>query len=182
MSVDDVFFDQWSTLARVLIAGTLTYAGLVLVLRVSGKRTLAKLNAFDLVVTVALGSTLATVVLSRDVTLAAGIVAIVLLVALQYVVAWSASRARALRRVVKSEPTLLLHHGRLLDDRLQRHRVTDGEVRQAVRSQGIGGLEDVQAVVLETDGTLSVISVGSAGTGSALEDVVIPSDGGPAMC
>jgi uncharacterized membrane protein YcaP (DUF421 family) len=134
MGVDDVLFDQWSTLARVLVVGSLAYVGLVLVLRLSGKRTLAKLNAFDLVVTVALGSTLATVVLSSDVTLAAGIVAIALLVLLQYVVAWVASRSRTLRRVVKSEPTLLLHRGMLLDDRLRHNRVTAGEVRQAVRS------------------------------------------------
>jgi uncharacterized membrane protein YcaP (DUF421 family) len=174
MGVDDVLFDQWSTLARVLVVGSLAYVGLVLVLRLSGKRTLAKLNAFDLVVTVALGSTLATVVLSSDVTLAAGIVAIALLVLLQYVVAWVASRSRTLRRVVKSEPTLLLHRGTLIHDRLRRNRVTAGEVRQAVRSQGIGGLDAVHAVVLETDGTLSVIPTRSAGTGNALDDVDLP--------
>lgn len=174
MGVDDVLFDQWSTIARVLVVGSLAYVGLVLVLRLSGKRTLAKLNAFDLVVTVALGSTLATVVLSSDVTLAAGIVAIALLVLLQYVVAWVASRSRTLRRVVKSEPTLLLHRGMLIDDRLRRNRVTAGEVRQAVRSEGIGGLDAVHAVVLETDGTLSVIATRSAGTGNALDDVDIP--------
>lgn len=67
-----MFFDGWTGLLRVLVVGTLAYAALVLLLRVSGKRTLSKMNAFDLVVTVALGSTLATVLLSRDVALAEG--------------------------------------------------------------------------------------------------------------
>ena len=67
-----MFFDGWAGLLRVLVVGALAYAALVLLLRVSGKRTLSKMNAFDLVVTVALGSTLATVLPSRDVALAEG--------------------------------------------------------------------------------------------------------------
>src|SRR5690606_23219959 len=78
-----VFFDSWSGLVRVLVVGTLAYAGLVLLLRITGKRTLSKMNAFDLVVTVALGSTLATVLLSKDVALAEGLLALALLSFLQ---------------------------------------------------------------------------------------------------
>ena len=62
-----MFFDDWGGLARVAVVGFLAYGGLVLLLRVSGKRTLSKMNAFDLVVTVALGSTLATILLSSSV-------------------------------------------------------------------------------------------------------------------
>ena len=67
-----MFFDSWTGLGRVLVVGTLAYVALVAVLRISGKRTLTKLNAFDLVVTVALGSTLATILLSNSVALADG--------------------------------------------------------------------------------------------------------------
>jgi uncharacterized membrane protein YcaP (DUF421 family) len=169
-----MFFDSWSEIVRILVVGSLAYVTLVALLRVSGKRTLAKLNAFDLVVSVALGSTLATVLLSSDVSLAGGMVAILLLVALQFVVAWLSSRSHAVRRVVKSTPTLLLHRGRLLEDRLVEHRVTAGEVRQAARSSGVGGLELVEAVVLETDGTLSVVPREAAGSEDALADVDSP--------
>ena len=78
-----MFFDTWSGLGRVLVVGTLAYAAVVVLLRVSGKRTLTKLNAFDLVVTVALGSTLATVLLSKNVALAEGVLAVALLISLQ---------------------------------------------------------------------------------------------------
>ncbi|MCZ9338017.1 DUF421 domain-containing protein, partial [Streptomyces sp. TRM76130] len=63
-----------------------------------------------------------------------------------------------MRRLVKAEPTLLLHEGRLVDEAIRRQRVTPDEVRQAIRAQGTGALELVHAVVLETDGSLSVIS------------------------
>ena len=82
-----MFFDSWSALGRVAVVGVLAYLGLVALLRGSGKRTLAKLNAFDLVVTVALGSTLATILLSRDVALAERLLAFTLLITLQYIIA-----------------------------------------------------------------------------------------------
>jgi uncharacterized membrane protein YcaP (DUF421 family) len=71
-----VVFDTWAGLAQVAVVGVLAYAGLLLLLRISGKRTLAKMNAFDLVVSVALGSTLATTLLSRDVAVAEGVLAL----------------------------------------------------------------------------------------------------------
>lgn len=82
-----MFFDGWAGLGRVLLVGPLACFGLIVILRISGKRTLSKFNAFDLVVTVALGSTLATVLLSKDVALAEGIVALGLLASLQYAIA-----------------------------------------------------------------------------------------------
>jgi uncharacterized membrane protein YcaP (DUF421 family) len=70
-----MIFDGWGSIARTAIVGVLAYAALVVLLRISGKRTLAKMNAFDLVVTVALGSTLATILLSKEVSLASGVAA-----------------------------------------------------------------------------------------------------------
>jgi uncharacterized membrane protein YcaP (DUF421 family) len=70
--VERVFFDGWLGLFRTFVIGVFAYAFLVFALRASGKHTLSKMNAFDLVVTVALGLSLATVLLSKDVTLAEG--------------------------------------------------------------------------------------------------------------
>lgn len=73
-----MWFDSWGELFRVLVVGAASYGTLVLVLRLSGKRTLAKLNAFDFVVTVALGSTLAAILLNRAVSWAEGAIALIL--------------------------------------------------------------------------------------------------------
>lgn len=166
-----MWFDSWSDLGRVLAVGASAYVALIVVLRTSGKRTLAKLNAFDLVVTVAFGSTLATILLSADVSWAEGAVALALLAALQFVLAWVTVRWPAFRDVVTSEPTLLLRDGEPVPEALQEQRVSLAEIRQAVRATGAGDVSSVGAVVLETDGSFSVISAGQMGDGSALDGV-----------
>lgn len=152
-----VFFSSWESLGRTLIVGVLAYAVLIVFLRLSGNRTLSKMNAFDLIVTVALGSTLATVLLSKDVALAEGALALGLLISLQFIITWLSVRVSWVKRVVTGEPLLLLYEGELLLDALYRARVTRDEVRSAVRSSGLASLDAAQAVVLETDGSLSVV-------------------------
>ena len=133
------------------------------------------MNAFDFIVTVALGSTLATVLLNHDVALAGGVVAFSLLISLQFLVTWTSVRFLWVRRVVTGEPQLLLSRGAFVDVALRQTRITESEVRAAVRAAGVGDMEAVEAVVLETDGSLSVIRRGLATTGSSLTDVRTPS-------
>ncbi|HAI35549.1 MAG: YetF domain-containing protein [Alloalcanivorax venustensis] len=169
--MEAIFFNGWSVLGRTLLIGVLAYVSLVFMLRVSGKRTLAKMNAFDLVVTVAIGSTLATIVLSKSVALAEGLLALALLIGMQFAISWSSTRMPWLRRVVTGEPRLLLRDGTMLDEALRDARVTREEVRAAVRSSGIGALGDVAAVVLETDGSFSVIAGQPGAALSSLDGV-----------
>ncbi|MCL3860564.1 DUF421 domain-containing protein [Actinotalea sp. K2] len=164
-----MWFDTWADLGRVLAVGSAAYVTLVLVLRFSGKRTLSKLNAFDLVVTVALGSTLATILLSADVSWAEGAVALVLLAVLQLTVSATSARMPRVRSAVTARPTVLLRDGEPLQSALRRQRITLDELRQAARSTGVGGLDQVWAIVLESDGTLSVITRSQRGDGSALD-------------
>jgi uncharacterized membrane protein YcaP (DUF421 family) len=166
-----MWFDSWSDIIRVLVVGAAAYASLILVLRISGKRTLAKLNAFDLVVTVALGSTLATILLSSDVSFVEGVVALLVLAVLQYVVAWVTTRRPTIRSAVTARPTLLVHDGTILANTLSSQRVAIAEIHQSIRAAGIGDVDSVAAVVLETDGSISVIPAGKLGDGSALQDV-----------
>src|SRR5690606_5351048 len=105
-----------------------------------------KMNAFDFVVTVALGSTLATVLLSKDVALAEGVLAFGLLIALQFLITWWSVRSATVRRLVKAEPTLLLHHGRVLVRAMKAARVTQDELLAAARLHGVGSLEKIEAV------------------------------------
>ncbi|MBG6217098.1 uncharacterized membrane protein YcaP (DUF421 family) [Arthrobacter sp. CAN_A6] len=166
-----MWFDSWPEVLRVLLVGSASYITLVLVLRASGKRTLSQLNAFDFIVTVALGSTLATILLSSDVAWVEGLAALALLAALQFLVAWISARWPGGRSFVTAKPVALVCDGELQHDQLRRNRLSASEVRQAVRSTGSGDLSDVAAVVLETNGTLSVIPTSKYGSGSALEGV-----------
>lgn len=152
-----MLWSSWADLARIVLIGTTAYVALVITLRISGKRTLSKLNAFDLVVTVALGSTLATVLLDSSISLAEGVSALALLVFLQFAIAWLSVRSVRIRELVKSEPTLLLHRGSFLESALRRQRITRDEVLAALRANGLLSLDQAAAVVLETDGTISVV-------------------------
>ena len=163
-----MWFEDWSGIGVLVLIAAAAYAWLVLVLRVSGKRTLSKLNAFDLVVTVALGSTLSTVVLSRDTPLVEGLVALALLAALQVAVSL-ASRWRRVARLVRSQPRALVSRGVVDAAALAEERLTEAELCQIARQHGHGSFEAVDLMVLESDGSVSVIA--ERGTGSALRGV-----------
>ena len=169
-----MFFSGWDSLLRTLIVGLLAYITLIVLLRISGKRTLSKMNAFDLVVTVALGSTLATVLLAEDIALAEGALAFALLIGLQFVVTWSSVRVHWIRRLMTGDPLILLYCGKFLPGALQQARVTEDEIRAAIRSAGIDSLNKVQAVVLETDGSFSVLKQTEQSDNSSLDGVSGP--------
>lgn len=166
-----MFFDDWTGLWRTLIVSVCAYAAVVALLRVTGKRTLSKMNAFDLVVTVALGSTLATILLSADVALAEGVLALALLILLQLGVTWTSARSRRVLQLVKAHPRMLLKDGRLLHAALKRECVAEPEILAAARSAGYGDLSQIAAVTLETDGTISVVGKDKAGNRSALANL-----------
>lgn len=156
---------------NTFILGTIAYAAIIFMLRISGKRTLAKWNSFDFVVTIAFGSILASILLSTKDTFGQGVFGFALLILFQYILTWIAVRSSWIQKLIKAEPALLLYQGKLKHDVLKRERVAVGEVLAALRASGIGAIENADAVVLETDGSFSVIQDLSDSTASALKDV-----------
>lgn len=170
-SLSDWLFGGWSGILDTLIVGTLSYFGTIILLRISGKRTLSKWNSFDFVVTIAFGSILASALLSDKTRFTQAMVAIGILVLLQFVITWLAVRSGAIQTLIKSEPSLLLFKGKLIDKTLQKQRVAEGEVLAAIRLSGHSSLDSVDAVILETDGSFSVIEEVDIENASALKDV-----------
>ena len=175
-----MFLQSWTDVLRTLLVGGLAYLALLLFVRISGKRTLSSMNAFDFIVTVALGSTLATILLSSDVALAEGISAFLILIAMQYTITWLSVHTTIVPRLVKSTPTLLALRGELLREAMAEQRVTESEVFQAVRQAGLPDVGSTYAVVLETDGQFSVIQAQPSGDPGALPfvDEAQAKDGG----
>ncbi|MGB3762999.1 MAG: YetF domain-containing protein, partial [Ornithinimicrobium sp.] len=131
-------------------------------------RTLAQLNAFDFIVTVALGSILASVALNESVAWSEGALALGVFTSLQFVSATASARFAWARTALTSQPTVVLRDGQMVSEALLRERIHPDSVCAAVRSSGVGGLESVAFVVLETDGTLSVVPDSAIGSGNAL--------------
>ena len=152
----DAIFNGWDGVLRILLIAPAAYVALILILRMSGKRTLAKLNAFDFVVTIAIGSTLASVITSSTLSLVDGLVALGLLVGMQFIVTAASVRLPWVNDVVKAEATLLVRKGELLPGAMRRQRITTDEIEAAIRQSGGRGVQDAEAVFLETDGSLAV--------------------------
>lgn len=171
-----MLFHSWYDLLRVLVVGACGYGGLICILRATGKRTLSKMNAFDLVVTISLGSTLASLILNSDVSLSEGLLALALLCGLQYAVAFTSMHSPKFQRLIKAEPTLLFFRGRYQRAMLRKERVTEEEVVAAIRAQGVADLASVAAVVLETDGSFSVIADAANGSADSLKYVATSGD------
>lgn len=157
MNWTQMLFQDWSGIARTVAVGLLAYVTLVLFLRISGKRTLAKLNAFDLVVTVALGSTLSAILLQESIALAEGATALALLIAMRFVVTFISVRSERFAKIVRSEPALLVRDGAFCRAAMKRERITEDEALSAVRAAGGRGVEDVASLILESDGTLNTV-------------------------
>ena len=114
-----MFFDGWPGLVRVLVLGTLGYATLIVMLRLSRSRTLAQMNVFDFVYVVVMGEILAITVMDDRVSLARGVLALALLIGLQALISWLTTRSHAVERVVNGEPALLFRRGRFLRDAMR---------------------------------------------------------------
>lgn len=153
-----MFLAPLSDVLRIVVISACAYLSLIVALRAAGKRSLAKLNAFDLVVTVALGSTLATVLLSKDVSLIEGVLAFAMLALLQWIVSRVSVQSTRFARLIRSQPRLLLKDGVFLTDAMTKERVMRAEVEGAIRRGGHGRIEEIAAVVLESDGSMSVIA------------------------
>lgn len=165
------FWDSLKAVARIIAVGVPMYALTLAALRFTGKRALAKMNAYGLVVTIALGSVLASTLLTKSATLSDGVIAVALLLALQWVVAIAVIRWPWAQKVTLSHAQMLLWDGKPLDSAMRSERVHIGELESAVRSAGHMSFSDVQAVVLEPDGSFSVMGRQDPGDASAMKSV-----------
>ncbi len=158
----NIFFDDWESILRAFTITVLGYTALVVAIRISGKRTLSKMNAFDFIVTIALGSCLAAVSLNKSIALAEGVVVYSTLIGLQFLITWLSVRMKKVKAIVSGQPVLLLYKGELLRDVMKKERITVEEIYLSARANGMVSLSEIEVVVLETTGDITVMSKGSA--------------------
>ncbi len=171
MIMENLFFDSWESLLRTTCLTFLGYFAMILLLRVSGKRTLSKMNAFDFIVTVALGSSLAALALNKNISLADGAAAAALFIFLQYCLTWLASRFKPVKSIITNDPALIFYNGEFLHASMKKERITMEEVFSASRQQGFSDLDSVDMIVLETTGDVSIIEKKARGKLSTVEKV-----------
>ena len=131
------------------------YAFLVVGLRLAGKRELAQLNPFDLVVLLTLSNTVQNAIIGDDNTIVGGIIGATTLLALNYFVVRFLYGHKKLDRLVEGDADVLIENGRVRTNRLKKELITLAELEAAAHRQGFGSLEEVDRAVLEPGGTLS---------------------------
>lgn len=153
----NTWFNGWERLASVAVGAVFFYALIVLVVRVAGKRLTSQMNNFDWIVTIAIGSLAGSGILLKEVSIADSTVAIVILVALQWLTTRLVRQSDVVRGIIKPAPTLLTHKGQFIEENMSRERVSKAEVRACLREHGYTSLSEANWVILETDGSLTVI-------------------------
>jgi len=168
--MEDLLFKNWESVWHVAVCAVLAYLILFLFIRISGKRTLAKLTAFDFVVTVTLGSTLSSMILGK-VTLAEGAAALVIIISLQYILAWTARESETLEKVINSSPTMVFYDGKFIEDAMKKEVLTREEIYAEIRKYRMLDVDQVEAVVMELNGELTVIKKSPGALHTSLDDL-----------
>ncbi len=155
--VSDWFGASWQTIGYVVTGTVLMYCSTLVSARIAGRRTLAQLSAFDTIITIAIGSLLASTSVSREVSYVQGTAALATLLGLQLAVAASRRRFPLFRRLIEFEPQLTVRDGELhLDASAFGAQLTRAELESALRQHGVFDVTKACLVVLEPTGKVSV--------------------------
>ncbi len=135
----------------------IVYFFLVIGLRLAGKRELAQLNPFDLVVLLTLSNTVQNAIIGEDNSVTGGLIGAATLLLVNYLFVRFLYSHERLDRVVEGEPEVLIENGKLRTDQLGKDLITLAELEAAAHRQGFASLEEVERAALEPGGTLSFI-------------------------
>ncbi len=153
---------SWEALALVAVGTAGVYLALIVFSRAAGLRSFAQMTNFDMAATVAFGSIVATTATSTKVSLLQGVVALAVLFTVQGLVA-RVRRLRAGEWAADNGPLLLMSGTQVLSDNLAKAQMTRDDLRSKLRLAGVTRTEQVGAVVLESTGTVSVLTEGPEG-------------------
>lgn len=159
-------------LIRIIVVGVSTYIAIVLILRISGKRTLARMSAFDFVIAVAVGSVFGRTLTTKDMSISEALTAFILLAILQFIFSYLEGKSKLFKKIFNTTPTLLFYEGKFMEKNLHKERMDKSKVISAARKKGFGCMNDVAAVVLEIDATISVIGKSEKGESTAFKELL----------
>ena len=141
-----------------VIRGLSVYFFLLVIFKVSGKRTLQEVTAFDFVLLLIIAETTQQALLGDDFSLTNAFVLITTLVFTDICLSLVKQRSKGIEKLLDGTPTILVDNGSLLRDRMDKARVDESDIMEAARKlQGLESLEQVKNAILEKDGTISVI-------------------------
>lgn len=155
--------------ATIAVKAVVFYAYMVLLLRISGKRTTMQMTTFDFVSTVAMATIIGSTILQGTITLIEGVVAVTALVGMQWVAGQLSARSAGIRHLITSKPSILYQNGEFLEENLAAERVSREQIMQKVRAAGHASTASIHAIVMESAGTISIVEKNQSGQELELE-------------
>jgi uncharacterized membrane protein YcaP (DUF421 family) len=141
--------------AEKVLRPIFVYAFLIVGLRLAGKRELAQLNPFDLVVLLTLSNTVQNAIIGDDNSVTGGVVGASTLLLVNYVLVRFLSRHETLERWVEGEPDVLIENGMITPDCLKKEAISVLELEAAAHKQGFGSLDEIEKAVLDPNGSIA---------------------------
>jgi uncharacterized membrane protein YcaP (DUF421 family) len=152
---NDMFVIALPVLEKIL-RPILVYLALVVLLRIFGKRELAQLNPFDLVVLLSLSNTVQNAIIGNDNSVTGGLIGALTLLATNYLVVRFLFRHRRLDQIVEGKPTILIDRGKVLQKNLASELLSHAELMTVLHRQGFSALDEVEQCTLEPSGTFAI--------------------------
>lgn len=149
--------DPSITVLEKVLRAVIVYFFLILGLRVAGKRELAQLNPFDLIVLLMLSNTVQNAIIGSDNSVIGGMIGAVSLLGINWLMVRLSRRSRRFARILEGRPDVLIRDGQIQRDHLQRELISRAELSAACHKQGIASLADVERAILEPTGNISFI-------------------------
>ena len=166
------FWNGWEPVFRILVVGSITYLGLVILLRLSGKRTLTRMTSFDFVIAITIGSAFGRILTGKSVSISESLVTFLLLITLQTIFSFFEVHSKLFKKFTTPRPSLLFYRGQFLEKNMRKARNRKDELLSASRKKGVGSMEEVEIVIFETDGSFSVIKKSDTGKPSTYEQLL----------
>ena len=154
------FLSPEVSIPQLLFRAIAVYLFLVVGLRLAGRREMAQLTTFDLILLLILSNAVQISINAGDNSLGAGLISALMLLVLNWVVGWAAYRWPAFERLIQGRPMVMITDGKIHFRNLRRERITLEELRSALRKQGIEAVSECRHALLESDGTLTAIKKG----------------------
>jgi uncharacterized membrane protein YcaP (DUF421 family) len=146
-----------------VLRGTIVYFAIMVLIRISGKRTVGEFTPFDLIVVLLIGEATQGALTAGDETVTGALIVCATMVGLNFLIAFASTRSKLVDRLIEGEPVVLIRNGRVFRQAMRRNHLPENDLDEALRRHGVANRSDVALAMLETDGDISVVKRDHAG-------------------
>ena len=143
---------------EIVLRTIAVYIFMIIAIRLFGKKELSQISVVDLIFILLISNSVQNAMVGENASLQGGLIAASSLFVVNFILKNLLFKNKSLNRLLQGDPVMLVHHGVLLDENLNREKISIAELEAAIREHGVDGIQHVDLAVLETDGNISILS------------------------